>query len=99
MRRFQLYADAEDSLTLKRLLNPVIVLNEVMQFSQFYWQTFARRLFVENCSVVIGVPDNISIQRHLLNPELTPQRPTRDKRLRRSTELLKVAFVKKYELV
>ncbi|KAI6176827.1 hypothetical protein M3Y97_00841000 [Aphelenchoides bicaudatus] len=92
LRRFQLYADAEDPLTLKRLLNPVMVLNEVMQFSQVYWQTFARRLFVENCSVVIGVPDNISIQRHLLNPELTPQRPTRDKRLRRSTELLKVIY-------
>jgi hypothetical protein len=77
---------------LQRLLNPVLVLNELLQFSSVYWQNFVQDWFVENCVVVIGVPENSHIQRHLLDPQLTPQQRSRDKRLRRSTELLKVSF-------
>lgn len=90
LRYFQLYADSDDGLVLKRLLNPVLVLNELLQFSTVYWHNLTQRLFVENCAVVIGVPDNSPIQRHLLDPQLTPKQGNRDRRLRRSTELLRV---------
>lgn len=91
---FQLYAsDKTDSLLLKRLLNPALVLGELLQLSTAYWQKFIESLFVENCVVVIGVPDpNTTIQQHILNRQLVPPPPmNRDKKLRRSTELLKVA--------
>ncbi|KAI6215187.1 hypothetical protein M3Y94_00355900 [Aphelenchoides besseyi] len=57
LKIFQLYTTSTyDSVYLNRLLNPINVLEELLQVSEVYWQKLANRVFSENCVAIIGCP-------------------------------------------
>ncbi|KAI6188236.1 putative protein C05D11-like isoform X2 [Aphelenchoides besseyi] len=57
LKTFQLYTTSTyDSVYLSRLLNPINVLEELLQVSEVYWQKLANSVFSENCVAIIGCP-------------------------------------------